>query len=115
MNQNGPISARIMPAAAAEPSPSVRNAFLSAQPTAIQPIRILIADDHAIVRDGLRMLLSNQPDFRVVGEAADGMGAIAAVRDVNPDVLLLDMMMPKMDGFGVLQELRRMNAAVRTI
>ena len=61
-------------------------------------IRVLIVDDHAIVRKGLRALLRNLPDIEVVGEAEDGWEAIAAVEKRDPDVVLMDLLMPELDG-----------------
>jgi len=67
-----------------------------------QPIRIVIADDHSIFRDGLKSLISKEAEFQVVGEAADGNEALNVVTQRKPDVLLLDMIMPKADGLAVL-------------
>ena len=67
--------------------------------------RIVIADDHHLVREGLRTLLELQPDFTVVGEAADGVEALQLVKDLEPDVLLLDLAMPRMNGLEVLRAL----------
>lgn len=61
-------------------------------------ITVLIADDHAVVRDGLRLLLENQPDIRVIGEVADGRAAIAAAMRLKPDVVLMDLAMPDLNG-----------------
>ncbi len=72
-----------------------------------RPIRILIADDHPIFRAGLRALLEAQPDMQVIGEAGNGQEAVARARQLQPDVVLLDISMPGMDG---LQALRRMQA-----
>lgn len=80
-----------------------------------EAIRILIADDHPIVRDGLRRLLETEPDFSVVGQAADGREAVKLVRELTPDVLLLDLSMPRLPGLEVLRELSESAAAVRTI
>jgi len=80
-----------------------------------QPIRIVIADDHAIFRDGLRRLLATQEDFQVIGEASDGKEAIAFATDLRPDVLLLDLAMPRVPGMEVLRELAHQEVAVRTI
>ncbi len=63
-----------------------------------QPIRVLIADDQALVRDGFGMILSTQPDLDLVGEAADGAEAIATARELRPDVVLMDVRMPGVDG-----------------
>jgi len=80
-----------------------------------QRIRIVIADDHAIFRDGLRRLLATQEDFQVIGEASDGKEAIAIATDLRPDVLLLDLAMPRVPGMEVLRELAHQEVAVRTI
>ena len=77
-------------------------------------IRVLIADDHKVVRQGLRFLLSSEPGIEVAGEAADGVAALDAIRDVRPDVVLLDLFMPRLDGLAVLAAMRdqRLTAAV---
>ena len=69
--------------------------------------RILIADDHAIVRMGLKLLLSAEPDFEVVGEAHDGVQALMEVGRLKPELIILDLMMPKKDGVAVTEELHR--------
>jgi NarL family two-component system response regulator LiaR len=69
-------------------------------------IRVLIVDDHEVVRQGLLFVLSQEPGFEVVGQAADGVAALAAIRRLTPDVVLLDMVMPILDGLGVLLALR---------
>jgi DNA-binding NarL/FixJ family response regulator len=79
------------------------------------PIRIVIADDHAIFRDGLRRLLATQTDFHVIAEASDGKEAVALATELRPDVLLLDLAMPRVPGIEVLRELANQQAAVRTI
>lgn len=68
-------------------------------------IRILIADDHAIVREGLRALFATEPDFELVGEAADGQEAVAKFRATKPDIILLDMLMPRKDGLRAIDEI----------
>ena len=80
-----------------------------------QPIRLIIADDHAIFRDGLRRLLATQPDFQVIGEASDGKEAISLAQSMKPDVLLLDLAMPRVPGMEVLRELSRQQTPVRPI
>lgn len=69
-------------------------------------IRVLIVDDHQVVREGLRFVLEQEPDVEVVGEASDGRAALEAIRKLSPDVVLLDMMMPVLDGKRVLDALR---------
>ena len=66
-------------------------------------IRLLIVDDHSIVREGLRMLLARDPDLEVVGEAADGAEAIRQVRRLRPDVVVMDLLMPVLDGFAAIR------------
>lgn len=78
-------------------------------------IRVLIADDHAVVRFGLRALLASEPGIEVVGEAADGLAAVAQARALQPDVLLLDLRMPGKDGLQVIEELAGMTPAVRIL
>lgn len=69
-------------------------------------IRILICDDHAVVREGLRALIATEPDMVIVGEATDGESAITAYRDLKPDVTLLDMVMPRMDGVDAIRHIK---------
>ncbi|SEO93421.1 DNA-binding response regulator, NarL/FixJ family, contains REC and HTH domains [Luteibacter sp. UNC138MFCol5.1] len=72
-----------------------------------RPIRVLIVDDHPMMRDGLRSTIGPEPDMLVVGEAADGSDAIAMVDALSPDVTLLDLQMPKVDGLQALTTIRR--------
>jgi len=69
-------------------------------------IRILITDDHAIVREGLRTLIRTEPDMEVVGEAADGVEAVQMACDLKPDVILMDMEMPRMGGLEAIQKIK---------
>jgi DNA-binding NarL/FixJ family response regulator len=78
-------------------------------------IRIVIADDHPIFRDGLRKLLSLEDDFEVVGEARDGNEVLEVMREKDPDVLLLDLRMPGLDGLSVLQSLKGSGCRSRII
>jgi DNA-binding NarL/FixJ family response regulator len=71
------------------------------------PIRILLVDDHAVVREGLRAFLALQDGFEIVGEAADGGEAIERAAELEPDVILMDLVMPGLDGVSAMRELRR--------
>jgi DNA-binding NarL/FixJ family response regulator len=79
------------------------------------PIRILVADDHPIVRDGLVAVLLTQPDFDVVGESATGPETIERVAALDPDVVLLDLEMPELDGVETLRRLRERDPEIRVI
>ena len=78
-------------------------------------IRIVVVDDHPVVRDGLRGMLDGQPDLEVVGEAGDGREALAQVARHEPDVVLVDLRMPVLDGVGAIAELARTHPRVRTL
>lgn len=80
-----------------------------------EPIRILLADDHPVVRDGLVAILSTQPDFAVIATAGDGETAVSLAATAQPDVILLDLEMPGMDGVAALRQIRAANAAARVI
>ena len=80
-----------------------------------EPIRVLIADDHAVVREGLRTFLDLRDGNEVVGEAADGEAAVAETERLEPDVVLMDLAMPRLDGAGAMRELRRRGSPVRVI
>jgi two-component system nitrate/nitrite response regulator NarL len=80
-----------------------------------QEIRILIADDHSIFRDGVRKLLEAEGGFNVVGEATNGIEALDLVNQLRPDVLLLDISMPRLTGLEVLRRLSKETAPLRTI
>jgi DNA-binding NarL/FixJ family response regulator len=73
---------------------------------AVKAVKIVLVDDHAAVRRSLRMLITEDPDLELVGEAADGLEAIRAVHALQPDLLLMDIKMPQMSGLEVLQYLR---------
>ena len=70
-------------------------------------IRILIADDHSVVRQGLRMFLSLDPELEVIGEARDGAEALLRAHELHPDVVLIDLLMPVMDGIAAIGAIRR--------
>jgi NarL family two-component system response regulator LiaR len=78
-------------------------------------IRVLIVDDHAVVREGLRTFLELQDGIEVVGEAGDGEQAVARATELEPDVILMDLVMPQLDGIGAMRELRRRASASRVI
>jgi two-component system NarL family response regulator len=78
-------------------------------------IRVLIADDHVTVREGLVAMIGRQPDMTVVGEAANGREAVELWRIHRPDVVLLDLRMPMLDGVGAIDEIHRQEAAARVI
>jgi len=79
------------------------------------PIRILIADDHLLLRQGIRNFLSLEPDFMVVGEASDGEEAIVQAQNLSPDIILLDINMPKMNGLEVALKLKELCPEVRVL
>ncbi len=78
-------------------------------------IRVLIADDHAVVREGLRTLINTEPGMRVIGEAQDGNEAIQQCVSLQPDVLLLDMVMPHKSGLEVIDAIRQENPRARIL
>ncbi len=78
-------------------------------------IRVVIADDHAIVRDGVKALLALADDIEVVGEAADGREAIARVRDLEPDVVVMDIAMPDLGGLEATLEIRRQQPRTKVL
>lgn len=78
-------------------------------------IRILLADDHPVVRDGLAAMLATQPDFAVVGEAGTGAEAVDQAARLRPDVVLMDLEMPVLDGIEAIRRLRAADAAVQVV
>ena len=80
-----------------------------------EPIRVIIADDHPVVRNGLRGFLETHADVEVVGEAENGVQAVQLVREHVPDVILMDLLMPKMDGVEAIDEIVGLSPATRII
>ncbi|HVS01005.1 MAG TPA: response regulator transcription factor [Thermoanaerobaculia bacterium] len=78
-------------------------------------IRILLADDHPVVRDGLAAMLATQPDFAVIGEAGTGAEAVAEAARLRPDVVLMDLEMPELDGIEAIRRLRAADPAVQVV
>ncbi|MDE3196001.1 MAG: response regulator transcription factor [Acidobacteriota bacterium] len=81
----------------------------------MKPIRILLADDHTVMRSGLRLLLERQPDFQVVGEAADGREAVDLAEKLSPDVVVIDVAMPRLNGLDATQQITAKNAAAAVV
>ncbi|TDD08431.1 response regulator transcription factor [Nonomuraea deserti] len=79
------------------------------------PVRLLIADDHPIVRDGIRGMFAGDPGFEVVAEAGDGAQAVDLARALDPDVILMDLRMPRMDGVTAIRELARLGLKARVL
>ena len=77
--------------------------------------RIVIAEDHTILREGLRSLLCSDPEFDVVGEAEDGRDAIRCVEALSPDLVLMDLSMPRMNGLDAIKEIKKQNPEIKII
>ena len=80
-----------------------------------KPFSLVIAEDHTILREGLKALFISQPEFEVVGEAEDGIQAIRCVQTYAPDIILMDLSMPKLNGLEAIKEIKRLNPATRII
>ena len=81
----------------------------------MDPIGVLLVDDHEIVRQGLKLLVDAQPDLKVIGEAANGKEAIAAILENRPHVVVFDISMPEMNGIAMVKELRRLGIESRLL
>ena len=77
--------------------------------------RIVIAEDHTILREGLRALLASDPEFDVVGEAEDGLDAIKSVKSLTPDVVIMDLSMPRMNGVAAIKEIKRVTPTTKIV
>ncbi|MEO6878139.1 MAG: response regulator transcription factor [Gemmatimonadaceae bacterium] len=80
-----------------------------------QPTRVLVADDHPVVRSGIASVLASQPDFSVVGEAANGAEAVAMTLELEPDLVLMDLRMPVQDGVSAIAEIIRIRPGTRVV
>ena len=81
----------------------------------MQPVRVLIVDDHEVVREGLRLFLTEEDEIEVVGLAADGSHALKMAADLEPDVILMDLVMPELDGIETIRRLRAAGSASRVL
>lgn len=81
----------------------------------MKSIRVLIVDDHEIVREGLQTLLAEESDFEVVGTAADGIAAVALAESTRPDVIIMDLVMPELDGIEATRRIHRNNPDARVL
>jgi two-component system response regulator NreC len=80
-----------------------------------KPVRVLLADDHAVLRSGLRLLIESQEDFKIVGEASSGLAVLALAEELRPDIILLDLSMPGMSGLDALQALKKLVPETKTL
>lgn len=80
-----------------------------------KPTRIVLVEDHRILREGLRAIFAGEPDLDLAGEATDGLEAIQRVRDLRPDLVILDLSMPRMDGLAALKEIKRVAPRTRVL
>lgn len=95
--------------------PAKENEIPAEGPGPQKPIRIVLADDHTIVREGLAHLLSAEKDFEVVGGARDGLEAFAMVEKLQPDVVLMDLQMPHLDGVAAIKKIKASHPEVKII
>jgi len=81
----------------------------------VKHIDVLLVDDHPVVRQGLRTFLDLQPDIQVVGEAADGIEAVAQAERLQPDVVLMDLVLPALDGIGAIRRIRTLSPSTKVL
>jgi DNA-binding NarL/FixJ family response regulator len=81
----------------------------------VSRIRVVLADDHRVVLEGLEQLLGQEPDFDVVAACIDGLETVETVRRLRPDLLVLDLRMPRLDGVGVLREIQHDELPTRVV
>ena len=79
------------------------------------PIKILVVDDHEVVRDGISVMMGRQQDFAVVGEASNGLEAVAKAQDLHPDIVLMDLRMPQLNGVEAMRRIRAENSEIKFI
>jgi len=80
-----------------------------------EPIRVVLVDDHAVLRQGLRRLLEDEPDMEVVGEAANGLEGVAVTRALTPDMVLMDVVMPRLNGLEATKQIKQSNPATAVL
>jgi len=81
----------------------------------MQKIKILVVDDHAILRDGIRALVGNHDDLKIVGEASNGREAVKKVQELAPDVVIMDIALPEMDGVEAIRRIKRSNPSIKVL
>jgi DNA-binding NarL/FixJ family response regulator len=81
----------------------------------VDAIKILIVDDHPVVREGIGAMLKHEPDFKIVGEAANGLEALEQARELSPDVILMDLRMPEMDGVEAITKIKEAKPEIKFI
>jgi two-component system, NarL family, response regulator LiaR len=88
---------------------------MSTNPKVTSPIRVLVVDDHAIIRKGMRAVLEIVPDIEMIGEAENGIQAVRLDQELHPDVILMDLMMPEMDGIACIRQIKNQRSTARIL